>query len=75
MNPFPLTAGSLRAWTIHFLPVSPVRLVTADGRELSVLGWRNDGPPADAEGKPTGVPVMTVLVELPADIGSGRAAV
>ncbi len=48
-----MTTGRLRGTTTHYPVASPVRFVTADGREFVIDHWKPAGP-EPIDGRPAG---------------------
>jgi hypothetical protein len=60
-----MTAAELRFVVTQagVLAGSPVVFVGPDGQPLAVGGWKVSAPPPDADGKPTGAPVVTLTLK------------
>lgn len=58
-----MTAGRLRNIPTTYNALAPVRFETADGRRFEVDHWRPDGPPPHADGKPTGVTTLVIVLK------------
>lgn len=56
-----MNAGRLRSLTNQVIACSPVRF-ELDGRTVECVGWYTNGPKKDADGKPTGIPVLALML-------------